>query len=148
MPSPLWIAIVILLVSNIILTLLWAFQCSPVEAVWRLDIHGKCFSRNQVLQMILAQALVSIVSDFGLSLFPIVFLYQLNMKLKPKIGISIVMGLGIVTGSCSIVRTVLNGKALAGDATYGGLTNWFWRLFEVDLGVSVPFTHYHPLAYS
>ena len=87
------------------------------------------------MQMILAQALISIISDFVLSLFPIVILHKLNMRLKQKIGIAVLMGLGLITAACSIVRTVLNGQALAGDATYGGLTNWFWRLFEVDLGL-------------
>lgn len=88
-----------------------------------------------ILQMILAQALISIISDFVLSLFPILILHKLNMRMKQKIGLAILMGLGLITGACSIVRTVLNGKALAGDATYGGITNWFWRLFEVDLGL-------------
>lgn len=57
------------------------------------------------------------------------------MRLKQKTGIAVLMGLGLITGACSIVRTVLNGQALASDATYGGITNWFWRLFEVDLGL-------------
>ena len=133
--SPLWASIVVLLVSNVILTLLWAFQCKPIKAVWDFEIPHQCFSHNQILQMILAQALISIISDFGLSLFPIVILHKLNMRFKAKLGIGVLMGLGLITGACSIVRTVLNGKSLAQDATYGGITNWFWRLFEVDLGL-------------
>ena len=45
------------------------------------------------------------------------------------------MGLGVITGSCCIVRTVLNYLALPADSTYGGIVNWMWRLFEVQLGI-------------
>ena len=133
---PLWVGIVVLLVSNTVLTLLWVFQCRPIKAAWEFHIeNAKCFGHDTILQMILAQALISIISDFALSFFPIVFLYKLNMGLKQKVGIAILMGLGCITGACSIVRTVLNGQSVAPDATYGGITNWFWRLFEVDLGL-------------
>ncbi|KAI4130902.1 MAG: hypothetical protein LQ338_001499 [Usnochroma carphineum] len=40
------------------------------------------------------------------------------------------------TGACCIVRTVLNGGAIPeDDVSYGGLTNWIWRAFEVNLGI-------------
>ncbi len=41
----------------------------------------------------------------------------------------------IRTGACCIVRTVLNSQALPTDFTYGGIVNWYWRLFEVQLGI-------------
>lgn len=41
----------------------------------------------------------------------------------------------IRTGACCIVRTVLNSQALPTDFTYGGIANWYWRLFEVQLGI-------------
>ena len=39
------------------------------------------------------------------------------------------------TGACCTVRTVLNYQALPIDFTYGGIPNWCWRLFEVQLGI-------------
>ena len=41
----------------------------------------------------------------------------------------------MITGACCIVRTALNDEALPTDQTYGGLTNWFWRMFEVNIGI-------------
>ena len=52
---PLIAAIVVLVVSNIILELLFILQCSPVNAAWDLTVSGKCFSKDQLLQIILAQ---------------------------------------------------------------------------------------------
>lgn len=53
---PLQASIAILIVSNIILTLLWILQCHPVNAAWDEDVSGKCFSRGQLLRIVLAQA--------------------------------------------------------------------------------------------
>ena len=52
---PLYIAVVVLFVSNLILTLLWILQCLPVNATWDLTVPGKCFTKDQLLQIILAQ---------------------------------------------------------------------------------------------
>jgi len=85
--------------------------------------------------VILAQAIISIVSDFTFALYPILILWNVKIKTKDKIGLCALMGLGLITGACCIVRTVLNNQALAADSSYGGITNWMWRLFEVQLGI-------------
>ena len=65
----LYSAIVFLIVSNVVLTLLWIFQCHPIHKYWSTPIsgpcftqdqvtpiQGSCFSRGQVLDIIFAQA--------------------------------------------------------------------------------------------
>lgn len=53
--TPLFNAIIVLFISNLILTLLWILQCIPVQATWDLTISGKCFTKSQLLEIILAQ---------------------------------------------------------------------------------------------
>ena len=53
--TPLFIAITVLFISNLVLTLLWILQCIPVQATWDLTISGKCFTKSQLLEIILAQ---------------------------------------------------------------------------------------------
>ncbi|KAL8782218.1 MAG: hypothetical protein Q9213_005584 [Squamulea squamosa] len=134
---PLQAGVVILVVSNVILTLLWILQCSPVSAAWDLELkkRSKCFSKGQLQRVIIAQAIISVVSDFVFAAFPILILRKLQMKLRTKIAIAMLMGLGVITGACCIVRTVLNFQSLPKDFTYGGIPNWYWRLFEVQLGI-------------
>ncbi|KAK3174748.1 hypothetical protein OEA41_001994 [Lepraria neglecta] len=133
---PLQAAIVGLIVSNIILTVLWIVQCRPLEGAWNTDVESKCFSRGQLQRIIMAQAVMSAVSDFAFAAFPILILWRVQMALKSKIALCVLMGLGVVTGACCIVRTTLNWQAIPKyDYTYGGLDNWFWRLFEVQLGI-------------
>ena len=55
---PLQAAVVFLVLSNVALTLMWIFQCTPVDAAW---IEGKkanarCFSRGELQRIIIAQA--------------------------------------------------------------------------------------------
>lgn len=46
------------------------------------------------------------------------------------------MGLGVITGSLSIVRTVLNGQNVAHDPTWDSIPNWYWRTWEVFFGIA------------
>ena len=53
---PLQAALVFLILSNVVLTILWVVQCRPVAAAWNDSIDGKCFSKLQKECIILAQA--------------------------------------------------------------------------------------------
>ena len=132
---PLQGIILLLIVSHTILILLWMIQCIPLRAAWNRSVSGKCFTRNQKLQIILSQAIISVFGDYALALYPILILRKLKMSLRHKIGLAVLMGLGVVTGACGTVRAALNASSVATDATYGGITNWFWRLFEVNIGI-------------
>lgn len=46
------------------------------------------------------------------------------------------MGLGVITGSLSIVRTVLNWQNEADDPTWASIPNWYWRSWEVFFGIA------------
>ena len=46
------------------------------------------------------------------------------------------MGLGVVTGSLSIVRTVLNWQNETDDPTWASIPNWYWRSWEVFFGIA------------
>ena len=53
---PLQAAVVGLIVSNLIITILWIVQCRPLEGAWDSDVKAKCFSRGQLQRIIMAQA--------------------------------------------------------------------------------------------
>ena len=130
---PLKYAVAFLLFSNTILTVIWIMQCQPIHAAW--DNKGTCMSREAKQGIILAQAVISVVSDFSFAVFPILFLWRVQIDLKTKIGLWILMCLGFITGACCLVRTVLNNQSVPLDGTYDGIINWLWRLFEVQIGI-------------
>ena len=126
-------AVGFLLISNLVLTVMWIMQCQPVHGAW----YGpaSCMGRSELEAIILTQALISILSDFILAAFPIFYFWRLQVDFKTKVGLWLLMGLGVITGVCCIVRTVLNNESLPDDATYNGIVNWIWRLFEVQFGI-------------
>ena len=130
---PLQYAVAFLLFSNTILTVIWIMQCQPIHAAW--DNRGTCMSREAKEGIILAQAVISVVSDFAFAAFPILFLWRVQIDLKTKIGLWLLMCLGFITGACCLVRTVLNNQSVPLDGTYDGIINWLWRLFEVQIGI-------------
>lgn len=53
---PLQAALVFLILSNVVLTILWIVQCQPVAKAWDSSLHGRCFSKGQKESIIFAQA--------------------------------------------------------------------------------------------
>ncbi|KAL8941463.1 MAG: hypothetical protein Q9211_001819 [Gyalolechia sp. 1 TL-2023] len=133
---PLQAAVVILILSNVALSLAWILQCTPhLDKAWNEKLPGKCFSKGQLERIIIAQALISIISDFFLSAFPIIILRKVQIGFRDKVGLCLLMSLGVVTGSISIARTVLNGQNLAYDPSWDTLPNWYLRSWEVFFGI-------------
>ncbi|KAL8719662.1 MAG: hypothetical protein Q9225_003359 [Loekoesia sp. 1 TL-2023] len=134
---PLYTAIAILAISNVILSLLWIFQCTPhLDKAWNNKLPGHCFSKGQLERIIISQAIISIISDFFLSAFPILILRKVQINFRSKVGLCLLMGLGVITGSLSLVRTVLNYQNVTNDPTWLSNPNWYWRTWEVLFGVA------------
>ena len=111
---PLQAAVVFLVVTNIVFTLLWILQCSPVEAAWHTEIHGRCFGRGQLERIVMAQAsrslnpeqrlnnrwlttsVISIISDILFALYPVFILWSVQMKIQTKLSLWALMGLGVM----------------------------------------------------
>ena len=96
-------------------------QCRPVQALWNREIEDNCLSprvqeyysffqgcRSRYRPadcrdtFILIRPAVNIITDFTLAVFPATFIWQLNMKLRKKIGLTLVLGLGILSVSAHI----------------------------------------------
>ena len=76
------------------------------------------------------------ISDFFLSAFPIVILRKVQISFRSKVGLCLLMGLGVITGALSIVRTILNGQNEPPDPTWDSIPNWYVRTWEVFFGIA------------
>ena len=81
-------------------------------------------------------SVVSIVSDFFLAAFPILILRKVEISLRSKIGLCLLMGLGVITGSLATIRTVLNWQNEPDDPTWASIPNWCLRSWEVFAGIA------------
>ncbi len=93
-------AIIALITSNVVLTLLWIFQCKPIASAWNKQTPGSCFTNGQLQRIIISQALISIISDFMLALFPIVLLWKVQIAPRIKAGLCALMALGLMYAPC------------------------------------------------
>ena len=96
MIRPIQGAIIALIISNIVLTLLWIFQCNPIASAWNKQTPGSCFTNGQLQRIIISQALISTISDFMLALFPIVLLWKVQIAPRIKAGLCTLMALGLM----------------------------------------------------
>lgn len=128
-------AIIALIVSNVVLTLLWVFQCNPIASAWNKQISDLCFSNGQLQRIIISQAIISIISDFILALFPIVLLWKVQIATRIKAGLCTLMALGLITAACCTVRTVQNWQNINSDPSWESVDNWYWRTWEVCIGI-------------
>lgn len=147
-------AIVFLIVTNITLTFIWIFQCNPIARAWNTQVPGHCLSNGQLQRIIISQAIISIISDFLLALFPIVLLWKVQISSQIKAGICTLMALGLMyefsrhpcgliadlsglrsTAALCMVRTILNWQNVNSDPTWISIPAWYWRAWEVCIGI-------------
>lgn len=104
--------IAFLILTHVPLTLLFILQCNPVEKYWYEEMPGTCFPKTTVEKIIIAQggtfggafweegwlnnAVISIVTDFIGATFPIFLLWNVDIKLRSKVALCLLMGLGVV----------------------------------------------------
>ncbi|KAL8674515.1 MAG: hypothetical protein Q9168_001107 [Polycauliona sp. 1 TL-2023] len=128
---------IFLVTSHIPLTFLIIFQCNPVSKYWRNpnDGPGSCFSKDTVAHIIIVQGVFSIVSDFVLAGFPVLLLWNVQLSKRTKVGLCMLMGLGVVTAGICIGRTALSGQIKSMDVSWAGVPNALCRVFEINLGI-------------
>ena len=90
-------AMAFLIITNLALTLLWIFQCNPIAGSWNKMTPATCFTDEQLLEIIISQSIISIISDFALAIFPIELLRKVQIERRTKIGLCILMSLGLMS---------------------------------------------------
>ena len=105
-------------------------QCTPVAFNWDKSIPGgHCWSNEAIDGTGIMQGSIAAATDFILSLLPIFFLWDIQIKLRVKIGICAVMAVGVASGAFAVVRTVLvPGLVATHDPTWDLVPLFMWAL--------------------
>ncbi|RAQ47911.1 hypothetical protein AFGD_004434 [Aspergillus flavus] len=94
-------------IVNMIAAILVFVQCSPAKKLWDERIPGRCPGRKRVQTFGYIQGPYSAFCDFALAVYPVLIFRKVQaFSLPTKIGLSVLMGLGVVAGACTIVKTV------------------------------------------
>jgi hypothetical protein len=78
--------------------------CNPIARFWDINIDGTCLNQRTI---ILADAVISVASDFVILILPLVLTIHLQMSTKKKIKVAAVLGAGGFAVLASIIRLVL-----------------------------------------
>lgn len=124
-----------LIVSTVSLVIALLAQCRPLKALYVLNMKGKCYSKNVSISIAYVQAAINVVTDFTCAGLPLFIIRRLQIKRSLKIGLSMIMGLGIVTASFSVLRIAFLYTNTAADVTYASLVNIVFAVLEMNLGI-------------
>ncbi|KAL9615574.1 MAG: hypothetical protein Q9204_008768 [Flavoplaca sp. TL-2023a] len=127
--------IAFIFVTHLPLVVLLIVQCRPVEKTWNTIIDGRCFSKDMIANILIAQGVFSILTDFIGAAFPILLLWNVKIKIGSKVAIWLLMGFGVVTSITCIVRTLLTYQIKSKDLSWDAVGISIAKMLEVNFGI-------------
>ncbi|KAK3701660.1 hypothetical protein LTR37_015312 [Vermiconidia calcicola] len=109
--------------------------CSPVESYWIFPpIAGHCLSEGKTM---LGGGIINSVSDLLTTILPIPLVMRLQMPLKQRIGVCVLLCLGMIVTIAGAIRTYYSWKSLldSWDETWYAYPLWIAAAVELDLGL-------------
>ncbi|KAK0669830.1 hypothetical protein QBC41DRAFT_318941 [Cercophora samala] len=133
----LWVMITLQIVVSIYGTLAAVLQCIPLHAAWDLlglVADAKCWSKGAIRVSSIFMASFNIVTDVIFALMPVTFLAKVQIPLRERIVIGLLMGLGIFASAASIVKAIMSANfGLTDDPNLEGIQVGSWSLVEMQV---------------
>ncbi|KAH9999723.1 hypothetical protein F4779DRAFT_605284 [Xylariaceae sp. FL0662B] len=129
----LWVLIFLLVVVNLVLVIVTFAQCTPVTFLWervRTVSHGTCWAPTVQQYYGYFQGSFSALSDLVLALFPTLIIWNLQIPLRVKFGIGLLMSLGVITAVAAAVKTAELRNLATPDFTWDAVPLVYWFLAE------------------
>ncbi|KAF9891593.1 hypothetical protein FE257_003604 [Aspergillus nanangensis] len=110
-----------------------AFQCSPIDKAWASTKPGHCVDINVFY---LANAALNILTDLMTYTLPIRVISKLQMPIKQKAVLVVILCLGLFACVSSIIRiTYIPTMLSSADATYAIAGAMYWSVIEINVGI-------------
>ncbi|KAL4891843.1 hypothetical protein BDV59DRAFT_59238 [Aspergillus ambiguus] len=110
-----------------------AFQCQPIDKAWASTKPGKCVNINVFY---LANAALNILTDLMTYTLPLGVIFKLQMPVKQKVALAMILCLGLFACVSSIIRiTYIPAMLTSADATYAISGAMYWSVIEINVGI-------------
>ncbi|KAG2413164.1 hypothetical protein HFD88_002353 [Aspergillus terreus] len=110
-----------------------AFQCQPIDKAWASTKPGKCVNINIFY---LANAALNILTDLMTYTLPLGVIFKLQMPVKQKVALGMILCLGLFACVSSIIRiTYIPEMLRSSDATYAISGAMYWSVIEINVGI-------------
>ncbi|KAA8649328.1 uncharacterized protein ATNIH1004_005229 [Aspergillus tanneri] len=116
------------LVSVLMVVVFWV-QRSPTESIYDPTVAGRTLIPVRPFSTLLGSWCT--VVDFFFAIIPWIFIWELNMRFKEKLTITMSFSLGFIAGICGIIRTVELSKLSETNYTEGTVTLIIWSAIEL-----------------
>lgn len=140
-----YITLAIVNIAGVVLTLLNAFQCSPVRAAYDSTVSNKkCLS---IVTLYLCSAPVNIITDLAILVLPLPVLTGMRLPQRQKTILIMTFALGVFVTIVDVVRIYYLQQAVDNqsiehsrlgtgvDFAYTASTALMWSAVEVNVGI-------------
>ncbi|GAB7347302.1 hypothetical protein MBLNU459_g3385t1 [Dothideomycetes sp. NU459] len=133
----LWILIVFLISYTLMCVFTLIFACLPVSASWdytKLET-AKCFSNTTFTALGITNSVCNMLGDTILAILPIPMIMNLQLNVRAKVALAMILALGFVAVACGAVKTHYQLTVQADrDARFKN--NFFiWAAMELYTGI-------------
>ncbi|KAI9722829.1 MAG: hypothetical protein M1828_004395 [Chrysothrix sp. TS-e1954] len=126
---------------NVLITLAnclaFGLQCFPFEGIWNPDIPRRCWSQEVIVYVFGVTSILATLLDFLTIGVPLSLVYAVKINRRQKIGIMVIIGLGLITAACSIGKFIYTVVISIEDPTWGTLPVTIWSSVEESGGIMV-----------
>jgi len=143
----LWALIALNISVNIVSIVGMLVRCRPIEKLWDHNVPGVCGPASTSVVTSLVQGVVSVGTDWVIALFPVVVLRGLNMAVKTKVVLGVLMGMGVFAGAAALKKMMhLNSLAVRPDVTWDvvDLTCWSMLVYLFEAFLSLQSSSFPP----
>ncbi|GAP91741.1 hypothetical protein SAMD00023353_7400420 [Rosellinia necatrix] len=136
-----WFAITTLLAVTTPAIILPFVSCIPYDKIFDPTIPGTCINEGVSIGYFVFEGAWTSLVDFSLVALPWRVLSRLQIRRVEKLGASIAMSLGVLSGVVTIIRTIHTNQIIDEDWTYTSAGLTIWNMVEpaaVIIAASLP----------
>lgn len=126
-------ALVFLTAWGITLITYLSMICLPIQRLWDPTVEGHCID---FVPAFFAPAVINMITDFTIFVLPLPAIRQLQLPLRQKIILALILCLGLFTCIISIVRlSTLDAAATSADTTWDNTGAALWSYLELTVAI-------------
>ncbi|KAK3399809.1 hypothetical protein B0T20DRAFT_451982 [Sordaria brevicollis] len=99
-------AIIMTVCNGITFIIFTIFQCNPVHFYWDQRGNGRCVDKRVFVAVGATCSILNVVTDLIYALLPAWIIYHLKIKLRTRIALIILMGMGCLASCAVVIRMV------------------------------------------
>ncbi|KAF9637830.1 putative integral membrane family protein [Lasiodiplodia theobromae] len=112
-------------------------QCRDLRIIWNPTVETTCWSIHVMHGLGYTNSVVNIVTDFAFAvLIPIPLIIPLQMSIRKKLSLLLILGMGVAASTAGIMRAVHMGAyGTRGDFLWDSSAITIWYVVETQVGV-------------